>query len=80
MIASLLVSLVLGLPAAILATLRIIDWWKKRKASRLKVADAKQKIASPEPTAEQGLVPIISQAALIVEAEMWIAEELGHSL
>lgn len=75
---SLLVSLLLGLPTAILATVRIIDWWKKRKASRLKGAEAKHKIAAPEPPAEQGLAPNIGQAELIAEAEMQIAEELRH--
>ena len=75
---SLLVSLLLGLPVAILATLWIIDWWKKRKASGLKVAEAKQENASLELPTEQKLAPIISQAELITEAEKRIAEKLRH--
>jgi hypothetical protein len=61
---SLLVSLLLGLPAAILATLRIIDWWKKRRARKLRASE------------ERGLAPIIHQAEMVADIENEIAEEL----
>jgi hypothetical protein len=73
---SLLISLLLGLPAAVLASLRIIDRWKKRKASRLKVAESQHKSTLPEASANEDLAPIISQAELIAEVEKQIAEEL----
>ena len=73
---SLLVSVNLGLSVAVLATLQIMDWRKKRHASRLRFTSGKQKIGFSELPTGQRLAPIISQAELIAEAEMQIAEEL----
>lgn len=61
---SLLVSLLVGLPTAVLATLRIIDWWKKRRVRKPRASD------------EQALVPIIRQAEMAAEVDRQIAEGL----
>lgn len=73
---SLLVSLLLGLPVAVLAVLQIIDR-RKKKASMLKIVSGKQhKIGSPDKSADQELAPIINQAEMAAEVEKLIADEL----
>ena len=80
------ISLILGLPVAVLALLKIIDWSKKRQAgdrmahceepSEIDLIIKVEEYLSPEATAGQGLVPIIRQAELAADVEMLGAEEL----
>jgi hypothetical protein len=73
---SLLVSLVLGLPAAVLATLKIIDWWKKRRAIKAKAATMEQDATPLNTPAGQGIAPIIRQVEIAAEVDRQIAEDL----
>lgn len=68
---SLLVSLALGLPAAVLATLRIIDWQRKRKARQPKTPTGEQ-----ERSADQELALLVRRAEMAVDVEREITEEL----
>lgn len=74
---SLLISLLLGLPVAVLAMLQILDRWKKHRASNHK-APAEGQVLSSEPTIYQ-IAPLLCQAELIAEIEMQMGEGLHHS-
>ena len=85
---SIVISIILGLPVAVLATLKIIDWWKKRRAGNRTFHDGEQggegsiikegEQLSPTVPADHAIEPIISQAEMATEAEKRIAEELLH--
>ena len=79
---SLGLSFLLGLPVAVLATLKIIDWCRKRRDSNLadnygedSTRKAEELSASATPT-DQTIAPLIRQAELVAEVERQIALEL----
>lgn len=80
------ISLLLGLPVAMLATLKIIDWCKKRRAGNRAVQNEEQhngehtikeqpSLAEP---ADQAIDPIIRQAELAADVDRQIAEDLNR--
>lgn len=81
-----LISFILGLPVAVLATLKIIDRYKKRRASNRAIQNGEQHngehtLKEQPPLAEpadQDIASIIRQAELAAEIERQIAEELNR--
>ena len=81
---SLLLSFILGLPVAILATLKIIDWCKKRQVGNRAIQDGEQgggeRAIQEQPTSsepvDQAIASIINQAEIAAAVDRQIAEEL----
>lgn len=82
---SVLISFLLGLPVAVLATLQVLDWRKKRRAGKQQAPQQKQagrdpllKDEDPPTPADQAIAAIICQAELAAEIDRQIAEELSR--
>ena len=81
-----LMSLLLGLPVAFLASLKIIDRCKKRRASNLAVQNGEQHneehIIKEQPSlaepVDQAIDSIIRQAELAVEVDRQIVQDLNR--
>lgn len=81
-----MISLLLGLPVAVLALLKIIDWCKKRlstnrtahRGEQLGKADIIREEPSLMEPVDQAITPIIRQAELAAEVDKQIVEELSR--
>lgn len=81
-----LISLLLGLPVAVLATLKIIDWSKKRQSGNRAAPRGEQlgrelltqEESSPVEPVDQAIAFIICQVELAAEIGRQIAEDLNR--